>query len=150
MSTLFSKTFRTIFAVIAFCTLAALNSESAFAQQVVQCPTCGGSGTVIIGYYYGQPVYNYCPTCGGRGIVVTQGTNPSFRGEPSDELIGTIYPYFYNWSWVKSITGYKLYKRPDGSLYVVMNGNSIKIDVFKSKDRHWTYQFYSGGNYYFN
>ena len=151
MSTLFSKTIRTIFAVIAFCTLAALNSESAFAQQVVQCPTCGGSGTVLVGYnYYGQPVYNYCPTCGGRGQVVIQGSNPSFRGVQSDELIGTIYPYFYNWNWIKSTTAYKLYKRPNGSLYVVMNGTSSKINVSKSSNRDWTYQFYNSGYYYFD
>lgn len=152
MSTFFSKTtIRTILAVIAFCTLTALNIESAYAQQVVRCPSCGGSGAVLVGYnYYGQPMYNYCPTCGGRGQVVTQGANPSFRGGQSDELIGTIYPYFYNWQWIQSKTAYKLYKRPNGSLYVVMSGSSSKIDVSKSSKSEWTYQFYQSGYYYFN
>lgn len=152
MLTLFSQTtIRTILAVIAFCTLTAINSESAYAQQVVQCPSCGGTGAFFVGYnYYGQPMYNYCPTCGGRGQVVTQGHNPSFRGDQSDELIGTIYPYFYNWDWIQSKTAYKLYKRPNGSLYVVMSGNSNKINVSKSSKSGWTYQFYQSGYYYFN
>ena len=142
---------RSIMTIVAFCIFTVVNSESAYAQQVIRCPSCGGSGAVFVGYnYYGQPVYNYCPTCGGRGQVVTQGTNPSFQGNQSDEFIGTIYPYFYNWDWIQSQTAYKLYQRPNGSLYVIMSGTSRKIDVQKSSRREWTYTFYTGGWNYFN
>lgn len=142
---------RSIMTIVAFCIFTVVNSESAYAQQVIRCPSCGGSGAVFVGYnYYGQPVYNYCPTCGGRGQVVTQGANPSFQGNQSDEFIGTIYPYFYNWDWIQSKTAYKLYQRPNGSLYVIMSGTSRKIDVQKSSRREWTYTFYTGGWNYFN
>lgn len=139
-----------ICAIIALCSFTVISSESAYAQQVVRCPSCGGTGTVFIGYnYYGQPMFNYCVTCGGRGQVISQGYNPSFKAD-DDKLLGTIYPYFYNWEWNQSNIPYLLYERPNGSLYVMMRGNSIKMNVLRSNKKDWEYAFYSSGWYYFN
>lgn len=51
----------------------------------VTCPSCGGSGTVVVGYNaWGYPILQACGYCGGRGWVVvnqTNNSNPSFRGK---------------------------------------------------------------------
>ena len=64
-------------------TVASEISTSDTPQNYVQviCSTCGGRGTVFVGYnQWGYPICNYCANCQGRGWIIAH-PSPHFKGD---------------------------------------------------------------------
>ena len=98
---------------------------SSYAMDIpkVQCPNCHGIGSVVTGYYYGQPITNQCALCGGYGFLVVIEQAVSFQGGHFLKTNRTVSVYHESGHYKGA---YNVYLH-NGYIYILFGDNYINI-----------------------